>query len=99
MSNSDDKTDAFTQPQDENLLTQNERNPAEADTIYHLLSERKGPFTENFPCQKEQWLTNSSSSGSKNRHQLRTSTSLYPEDVLAEPGECKEMPIVIDGEH
>ena len=101
MSNSDDKTDPFTQPQDENLLTQNERNPAEADTIYHLLSERKGPFTKtlkSFSCQKEQRSTNSSSSR-KSRHQLRTSTSLYPEDVLAEPGECKEMPIVIDGEH
>ena len=100
MSNSDDKTAAFTQPQDENLLTQNERNPAEADTIYHLSSERKGPFTktlENFPCQKEQWLTNSSSGGSKSRHQLKTSTPLHV-GALAEPGECKEMPIVIDGE-
>ena len=43
MSNSDDKTDPFTQPQDKNLL-------------------------------------------------------IYPEDVLAEPGECKKIPIVIDGE-
>ena len=39
MSNSDDKTDPFTQPhwQDKNLLTQNERNPAEADTAYRSL--------------------------------------------------------------
>ena len=98
MSNSDDKTDPFTQPQDENLLTQNERNPAEADTIYHLSSERKGPFTENTPHQKEQRSTNSSSS-SKSRHQLKMFNPQHPESVLAEPGECKEMPIVIDGEH
>jgi len=101
MSNRDDKIDSFTQPQGANLLTQNERNPAEADTIYHLSSERKGPFTkmlENFPSQKEQWPTNSSSSGSKSRHQLKTSNPLHV-GVLAEPGECKEMPIVIiDGE-
>ena len=53
---------------------------------------------ENSPSEKER-STNSSSSGSKSRHQLRTSNPLYPEGVLAEPGECKEMPIVIiDGE-
>ena len=34
MSNSDEKIDAFTQPQDEILLTQNERDPAETDTTY-----------------------------------------------------------------
>ena len=102
MSNSYDKIDSFTQPQGANLLTHYEGNPAEADAIYHSSSERKGPFTktlENFPCQKEQRSTNSSSSGSKSRHQLKTSNPLYPEGVLAEPGECKEMPIVIDGEH
>ena len=100
MSNSNDKIDASTQPQDENLLTQNERNPAEADTTHHLSSERKGPFTkmvESSPCQKGQWLTNSSNS-SKSRHQLETSNPQHPESVLAEPGDSKEVPIVIDGE-
>jgi len=52
---------------------------------------------ENSPSEKER-STNSSSSGSESRYQLRTSNPLYPEGVLAEPGECKEMPIVIDGE-
>ena len=52
---------------------------------------------ENSPSEKEQRSTNSSSGGSKTRHQLKTSTPLHV-GVLAEPGECKEMPIVIDGE-
>ena len=52
---------------------------------------------ENSPSEKER-STNSSSSGSKSRHQLRMFNPLYPEGVLAEPGECKEMPIVIDRE-
>ena len=46
MSNSDDKIDSLTQPQGANLLNQNEGNPVEADAIYHLSSERKGPFTK-----------------------------------------------------
>ena len=100
MSNSDEEIDTFTQPQDENFLTQDERNPAEADTTYHLSLERKGSFTkmvEDSPCQKEQWLTNSSNS-SKSRHQLEMSNPQHPENVLAAPGDTKEMPIVIDGE-
>ena len=100
MSNSDEKIDAFTQPQDEILLTQNERDPAETDTTYQLSLESKGSFTEmleNSPSQKEQWLTNSSNS-SKSRHQLEMPNLQHPESVLAAPGDNKEVPIVIDGE-
>ena len=90
-----------TQPHDEHVLmsTQNVRNPAEVGTPYHLLSERKrssseSEMLENSPCQKKQRLENSSSSSSSgSKHQLKTSQHLGR--VVTEPGDSKEMPIVI----
>ena len=88
-----------TQPHDEHVLmmsTQNERNSAEIGTAYHLLSGRKRPSSEifeNSPCQKKQRLENSSSN-SVSKHQLKMSQHLGR--IVPEPGDYKEMPIVID---
>ena len=88
-----------TQPHDEHVLmwTQNERNPAEVGTPYHLLSERKRPSSEsetleNSSCQKKQQLENSSSS-SRSKHQLKKSQHLGR--IVPNPGDSKELPIVI----
>ena len=88
-----------TQPHDKHVLmsTQNERNPAEVGTPYHLLSERKrssseSEMLENSPCQKKQRLENSSSSSSS-KHQLKKPQHLGR--VVTEPGDSKETPIVI----
>ena len=102
--NSDNNTDLIqpssTQPHDEHVLvlTQDEKNPVEVGTADHLLSERKRPSSEmleNPPCQKKQRLENSSSSSSSmSKYQLKKSQHLG--SVVPEPGDSKEMPIVVD---
>ena len=87
-----------TQPHDEYAVTQNERKPAKADTAYHLLSGRKRPASEMLeapPSQKEQRLENISSI--KTKHQLKMSEPQHSGYGVQELGDCKEMPIVIDG--